>query len=95
MLLAPVAVLAALALAGAGVDAQFRDPNCDGKQVIVHLFEWRYSSIARECEEFLGPMGFCGVQVRPFRMFNLKFSLCLATSYVSRTNDETSDLCYG
>jgi len=32
---------------------------------IVHLFEWRWDDIADECERFLGPMGYCGVQVSP------------------------------
>ena len=31
----------------------------------VHLFEWRWSDIARECEVFLGPRGFKAVQVSP------------------------------
>ena len=31
----------------------------------VHLFEWRWQDIARECEEFLGPKGFTAVQVSP------------------------------
>ena len=39
------------------------EPNCNGKQVLVHLFEWSWDSIAQECENFLGPKGFCGVQV--------------------------------
>lgn len=29
--------------------AQF-DANCDGKTVIVHLFEWKWNDIAAECE---------------------------------------------
>lgn len=33
--------------------------------VIVALFEWPFQAIARECEEFLGPHGFGGVQVSP------------------------------
>ena len=41
------------------------DPNCGGKTVIVHLFEWRWSSIAAECENFLADAGYCGVQVSP------------------------------
>merc|ERR1712241_1241082 len=45
--------------------AKFTEPNCNGKQVIVHLFEWPWDSIAKECEEVLGPKGFCGVQVSP------------------------------
>jgi alpha-amylase len=32
---------------------------------IVHLFEWRWADIARECEVWLGPKGFKGVQVSP------------------------------
>ena len=39
------------------------NPNCDGKQVIVHLFEWKWTDIAAECERFLGPAGYCGFQV--------------------------------
>ena len=42
---------------------EYLDPHCDGKQVIVHLFEWKWTEIAEECERFLGPKGFCGVQV--------------------------------
>ena len=41
------------------------DPNCDGKQVIIHLFEWKWVDIADECERFLGPAGYCGFQVSP------------------------------
>ncbi len=31
----------------------------------VHLFEWRWSDVASECETFLGPKGFEAVQVSP------------------------------
>jgi len=34
-------------------------------QVFVHLFEWDWPSIGRECEEFLGPAGYSAVQVSP------------------------------
>ena len=34
-------------------------------KVIVQLFEWSWDAVGRECEEFLGPMGYCGVQVSP------------------------------
>ncbi|XP_076446342.1 uncharacterized protein LOC143283850 [Babylonia areolata] len=44
---------------------QYLDPHCEGKQVIVHLFEWKWTEVAKECERFLGPWGFCGVQVSP------------------------------
>jgi hypothetical protein len=41
-------------------------PQCqDGRHVIVHLFEWKWADIANECEAFLGPKGFCAVQVSP------------------------------
>lgn len=34
-------------------------------EVFVHLFEWRWSDIARECETFLGPKGYAAVQISP------------------------------
>jgi len=43
-----------------------KTPHCHAGregQVLVHLFSWRWSDIARECENELGPKGFCGVQV--------------------------------
>ena len=33
--------------------------------VFVHLFEWKWTDIALECESYLGPAGFAGVQVSP------------------------------
>jgi len=33
--------------------------------MFVHLFEWPWSDIATECEQFLGPKGFTGVQISP------------------------------
>ncbi len=33
--------------------------------VFVHLFEWRWPDIARECEVWLGPRGYKGVQISP------------------------------
>jgi alpha-amylase len=33
--------------------------------VVVHLFEWRWTDIAAECESVLGPTGFKAVQVSP------------------------------
>jgi alpha-amylase len=40
-------------------------PNDTQSGVFVHLFEWRWADIARECESFLGPKGFTAVQVSP------------------------------
>ncbi|CAF0865526.1 unnamed protein product, partial [Didymodactylos carnosus] len=43
-----------------------KDPQSAGRrQVAVHLFEWKWADIAAECERFLGPKGFSGVQVSP------------------------------
>ena len=40
-------------------------PNDTQSGVFVHLFEWRWADVARECEDFLGPKGFTAVQVSP------------------------------
>lgn len=32
---------------------------------MVHLFEWKWQDIAKECEDFLAPNGYAGVQVSP------------------------------
>ncbi|XP_029173183.1 alpha-amylase A-like [Nylanderia fulva] len=43
-----------------------KDPHyMDGRTTMVHLFEWKFDDIAKECEDFLGPKGFGGVQVSP------------------------------
>lgn len=34
-------------------------------RVMVHLFEWRWEDISRECEQVLGPNGFYSVQISP------------------------------
>ncbi|XP_055587971.1 alpha-amylase 2-like [Uranotaenia lowii] len=36
-----------------------------GRNSIVHLFEWKWNDIANECENFLAPRGYAGVQVSP------------------------------
>jgi alpha-amylase len=33
--------------------------------VFVHLFEWKWTDVAAECENYLGPAGFAAVQVSP------------------------------
>ncbi len=48
-----------------GSSAQWDQHTCrEDRSVIVHLFCWKWNDIADECERFLGPKGFCGVQVR-------------------------------
>lgn len=54
-----VCALALLATAHAQWDPNFGE----GRDTIVHLFEWRWEDVALECERFLGPNGFGGVQV--------------------------------
>ena len=56
-----------LALLGLFFVAQgFKDPNVfPGRSVMIHLFEWKWTDIAAECERFLGPKGYAGVQVSP------------------------------
>ena len=34
-------------------------------QVFVHLFEWSWEDVAKECENWLGPKGYDAVQVSP------------------------------
>ena len=38
------------------------DASPGARDVIVHLFEWPWASVASECVNFLGPKGFGGVQ---------------------------------
>src|SRR5213594_3635698 len=33
--------------------------------VFVHLFEWKWTDIAAECETVLGPAGYAAVQISP------------------------------
>ncbi|MEU8007675.1 carbohydrate-binding module family 20 domain-containing protein [Catellatospora sp. NPDC049111] len=41
------------------------DANPGNRDVIVHLFQWPWASIANECTTVLGPKGFGAVQVSP------------------------------
>uniref|UniRef100_A0A0C9QKZ2 Alpha-amylase n=1 Tax=Fopius arisanus TaxID=64838 RepID=A0A0C9QKZ2_9HYME len=60
--------LIAFAAATAATTDNHKHPNyAPGHDVIVHLFEWRWKDIGDECERFLGPMGFGGVQVSPIQ----------------------------
>jgi alpha-amylase len=47
----------------ANILAQKSPNTVPDSSAIVHLFEWKFSDIANECENFLGPKGFAGVQV--------------------------------
>ncbi|XP_070389698.1 alpha-amylase 2B-like isoform X2 [Dermacentor albipictus] len=51
-----------------------KEPNMvPGRSVIVHLFEWRFDDIAEECESFLGPRGYGGVQTSPVNEHGIVF----------------------
>src|SRR5215470_19169594 len=41
------------------------DASPGPRDVIVHLFQWPWASVASECTNVLGPKGFGGVQVSP------------------------------
>ncbi|HVZ75001.1 MAG TPA: alpha-amylase family protein [Polyangia bacterium] len=49
--------------ATANMDAHLGAPGPG--DVFVHLFEWRWTDVAKECEAYLGPAGFSAVQVSP------------------------------
>lgn len=67
-------IILCLGLLGS-TSAQFQPHCADGRdgQVLVHLFSWKWNDITRECENVLGPKGFCGVQVenRPTGMLEI------------------------
>ncbi|CAJ0932301.1 unnamed protein product [Ranitomeya imitator] len=44
--------------------AQYNPNYRSGRTSMVHLFEWRWADIAAECERYLGPNGFAGVQIK-------------------------------
>jgi alpha-amylase len=35
------------------------------RSAFVQLFEWKWTDVARECEDYLGPKGFAAVQISP------------------------------
>ena len=59
-----VFLVAALLLGACGGDA-VEEEIAPPRTAFVHLFEWDWPRIARECEEFLGPAGYAAVQVSP------------------------------
>ena len=64
-LLLMAAVLAFLLIAGQPAPVAANPPPPPPRTVFVHLFEWKWTDIAAECENFLGPKGFSAVQVSP------------------------------
>lgn len=54
-----------MSLAVCNVDAQWDPHWLPNRSAMVHLFEWKWSDIASECENYLAPNGFGGVQISP------------------------------
>lgn len=52
-----------LVLLLAGINSEHNSNQWDSRNTIVHLFEWKWDDIAAECEDFLAPKGYAGVQV--------------------------------
>ncbi|CAG2115418.1 unnamed protein product [Medioppia subpectinata] len=51
---------------GTGSAGPNSDPHFAGnRSVIVEMMEWKHSEVAKECELFMGPYGYGGVQVSP------------------------------
>ncbi|KAL4707764.1 hypothetical protein ACJJTC_001710 [Scirpophaga incertulas] len=46
-------------------DHHGRTNQLPDRSTIVHLFEWKWKDIADECERFLAPKGYGGVQISP------------------------------
>jgi alpha-amylase len=57
-------VVVALLFGGCGRDTVQQQAESP-RTAFVHLFEWDWPRVARECEEFLGPAGYAAVQVSP------------------------------
>ena len=54
-----------LLLSAVTLSVAFKNPHfASGRTTMVHLFEWKWDDIAAECERFLGPRGFGGIQVK-------------------------------
>lgn len=57
-------LMAGLMAPATAAEAPTAPVNAPGA-TLVHLFEWRWADIARECENVLGPAGVTAVQVSP------------------------------
>ena len=67
-------LLAIILLAGCGGEQTASDQDApvavatawaEGSGTVVHLFEWKWTDVARECVDVLGPAGYSAVQVSP------------------------------
>lgn len=53
------------AIASTAQSTKRLDNQLTTRDVTVQLFQWRYSDISRECEQYLGPIGYRYVQISP------------------------------
>lgn len=64
-----ILLIACLFLVACGQSTTDTEPapgvSATPRTVFVHLFEWSWPDIAKECEDFLGPNGYAAVQVSP------------------------------
>ncbi|XP_064597212.1 alpha-amylase-like [Liolophura sinensis] len=60
-----ITLIVVLVLAAVSASPYSNEHCSDGRGAFVHLFEWKWKDIAAECERFLGPKGYCGVQISP------------------------------
>ncbi|CAN7986984.1 unnamed protein product [Ixodes hexagonus] len=61
-----VVVVALSPQSESAISGTFDNPGFeDDRTTIVELFEWTWTDVAQECEEFLGPHGYGAVQVSP------------------------------
>lgn len=74
----PIALLVLGAFLSTPAMGQWETNMVPGRHTMVHLFEWKWSNIADECERFLGPFGYGGVQVKKYLIFTI--SIFLQTS---------------
>lgn len=57
-----------LVISGVAYSSVSKNPHYVGnRSVMVHLFEWKWTDVAEECEKFLGPKGYAGVQISPIQ----------------------------
>jgi alpha-amylase len=57
--------IVAVMLLGALMLPSIAASQTEQRTVFVHLFEWKWNDVAKECQEWLGPKGFAAVQISP------------------------------
>lgn len=65
-----ITLLGLSAIAAAATNTFKNRHYVPGHDVMVHLFEWKWLDIAVECERFLGPKKYGGIQVKQSELNN-------------------------